>query len=388
MPPPPRRWFLRRLGLAGAGALAGAGLAGCAADDLAAVPRITAAADRSASERVVVFANWPQYVDQAGNPPRYPTLREFTRQTGIDVAYSEPINSNEEFLARIGIPLALGRPCGYDLMVLSDWVLPELIELGWLERLAPALTPNADRLLPEFANWPVPEVRHYALPWQGGFTGILYNERVTRRPVTSMTDLLTSPDLRGKVGLTQDMRDVMCLVMLDLGIDPASFGPRDFRTALAMIAQAVSVGQIKSVSEYYLPALTSGEIAATVGWAGDALFSQPDHPYVRFAWPQTGGMVWTDNMVIPTLARHPANAQRLMNFYYQPDVAAQLSAYEEYLCPVRGTGAAMRQLDPALARQKYIFPTKALLSTSHRFRNLTPAESADYTASYLSVVGL
>jgi spermidine/putrescine transport system substrate-binding protein len=369
--------------------MAGAGLAGCAVQELAAVPRTTAVPDRSRAEPVVVFANWPQYVDQTGGSrPSYPTLAEFTRRTGIDVDYSEPIGSNEEFIGQIGISLALGRPSGYDLMVLSDWVLPGLIRMGALERLAPELVPNAARLLPEFGNWPVPDVRRYSLPWQGGFTGILYNKRVTRRPVAGMTDLLTSPDLRGKVSLVQDMRDVMGLVMLDLGIDPGSFGPRDFQAALAVVARAVGAGQIKSVSEYYLPALTSGEIAATVGWAGDALFSQPRHPDIRFTWPEPGGLVWTDNMVVPALARHPANAQRLMNFYYEPAVAAQLAAYERYLCPVRGADAAMRRLDPALAGQKYIFPTGDLLRTSHRFMNLTPDQNASYTARYQSVVGL
>jgi spermidine/putrescine transport system substrate-binding protein len=59
-------------------------------------------------------------------------------------------------------------------------------------------------------------------------------------------------------------------------------------------------------------------------------------------------MLWTDNRVIPAYARHKANAERLMNFHYRPEVAAQLTAYERYICPVLGTQAAMQKVDPAL----------------------------------------
>jgi spermidine/putrescine transport system substrate-binding protein len=130
------------------------------------------------------------------------------------------------------------------------------------------------------------------------------------------------------------------------------------------------------------------EIAATVGWAGDVLENQAQHPSLHFAWPHTGGIVRTDNMLVPARARHPANAQRLMNFCYQPAVAAQLSAYEKYLCPVAGTAAAMRRVNPRLATQKYIFPTRELLRTSHRFRILTAQENISYANAYEAVVGL
>jgi spermidine/putrescine transport system substrate-binding protein len=87
-------------------------------------------------------------------------------------------------------------------------------------------------VLPAFRDWPVPGIRRYALPWQAGFTGIVYNERLTGRPVVSMTDLLTSPDLHGRVSLVAGMRDVMGLLMLDRGTDPASFTGREFYAAL------------------------------------------------------------------------------------------------------------------------------------------------------------
>jgi spermidine/putrescine transport system substrate-binding protein len=385
-----RRRLLCNLGGAALGALAlDAGLASCVPQEVAPVPVPRTGPDQSRSDRTVRFANWPAYLDRApGKPGVHPTLAEFTARTGITVDYSEPINSNEEFFGMIGLKLAMGRDTGYDLMVLSDWLAAQLVQQGWAQELSPQVTPAAARLLPVFGDWPLPDARRFSLPWQGGFTGIIYNARVTGRPVTGMRDLLTAPDLHGRVSLVSDMRDVTGLVMLDLGIDPSDFGMAESGAALRRIGQSVRAGQIAYVTNYYLPPLIEGKLAACVGWAGDALFAQDQHPEIKFTLPAAGGMLWADEMVIPAFARHRENAERLMNFYYQPRVAAQLSAYERYLCPVVGTAAAMRRLDPALAGQKYIFPTPELLDRAHRFKILSPAEAVALSAGYAAAVGL
>jgi spermidine/putrescine transport system substrate-binding protein len=315
-------------------------------------------------------------------------LEEFTRRTGITVDYSEPISGNEQFLGIIEVPLSMGWGTGYDLVVLTDWVVAELIRLGWAHPLSPELVPNATRLLPHFRDYPVPGINRYSLPWQGGFTGIVYNSAVTHRPVVSMKDLLTSPDLHGKVSLATEMRDVLTLVMLDMGIDPLTFTSREFGAAVTALGNAAQAGQFGLLTNYYGPALLKGTIAAAVGWSGDYLNFRQQNPHIKFTWPKAGGGLWTDNMVIPAGARHARNAERLMNFYYEPTIAAQLSAYESYVDPVMGAAAAMRKIDPALTSEKYIFPTPELLRTAHFFKLLTPDQNTSYTARYQSAVGL
>jgi spermidine/putrescine transport system substrate-binding protein len=385
----PRRRFLR--GLAGGGMALGAGLVGaCSGPRYSPVPVHASARDRSAVARVVNFANWFEYTDTvtAGGKIRHPTLDEFTRRTGIRVDYSEPIQGNQQIIGQIGIPLALGRFSGYDLLVISDWYVPPLTKIGWVQPLDPAAVPNAGRLVPEFRNHPLPDVSRYSLPWQGGFTGLAWNLKLTQRPVLSMTDLLTSRDLHGKVGLLAEMRDVIGLVMLDMGIDPATFTDAGFSAALSRIDRAVVAGQIRSVTNDYVPLLERGELAACAAWPPDITFEQPRYPELQTALPTAGGMLWTDNMVIPAYARHKRNAERLINFYYQPEIAVQLSVYEQYICPVIGTQPLMRTADPALASDPYIFPDAGLLAQGHNFKPLTAAQSARYESAYATTVGL
>jgi spermidine/putrescine transport system substrate-binding protein len=384
---PSRRRFLRGAGQAGL--VLGAGLLGaCAAPGLTPEPLATSVADLSRTQRVVSFANWPDYVDSLpGNRHVHPTLREFTRRTGITVDYSEPIQGNDQFTGQIGVRLALGENPGYDLAVLTDWAVAELAGRGWIQPLSAAAVPNAARLIPAFRNHPLPDVRRYALPWQGGFTGIGWNPTVTHRPVTGMSDLLTAPDLRGRVGLVAEMRDVIGLIMLDMGTNPASFTGAEFDGALALLDRAVRSGQILTVTNDYSARLDKGEIAACTAWAGDVIFIQQTNPRVQFALPGAGGMLWTDNMVIPAFSHHKENAESLMNFYYQPGPAARLSAYELFICPVLGAQASVRHIDPALADQQYVFPSPAMLAQAHYFMQLPPALAATYNTRFAAVIG-
>ena len=383
-----RRRFLTRVGTAGFGAvMLGIGLSDCSAPGLAQVPVRVPETDESRTQRVVRFANWIREIDTSPSGG-HPTLAEFTRQTGIRVDYNGFIADDNEAIGMIGMALAAGQDPGYDLVVLGDWVLAQFIERGWAAELSPGLLTQAWRMEPRFRDWPVPDLQRYALPWVAGFTGIGYNVKLTRRPVTSMTDLLTAPDLHGRVSLTAEMRDVIGLILLDQGSDPADFSAAEFRAATAMLQRAVNAGQIRLVTDNYLPFLVKGTVAAGVVWGGDILGSQTVNPALKFTWPKGGGMLWTDNMMIPARTPVRTNAERLMNFYYQPHVAAQLAAWMQYICPVRGTRAAMQQLDPTLAGAEQIFPSDALLESGHYFKILNRAQISSYTTAFQTAVGL
>jgi spermidine/putrescine transport system substrate-binding protein len=387
---PSRRRFLRGLGASVGIAAASGALGSCSGPGQAPAPAPAAIPDRSATERVVRFANWPDYIDKSpADPRRHPTLQEFTRQTGIRVAYSEPVASNEQFAAQLGLSLALGQDPGFDVVVLSDWMVAQFIELGWAHPLSAARLPNARRrLLPPLRDRPLPDVLAHSVPWQGSFTGIAWNANATRgRPVRGMSDLLTAPELHGRVGLVAEMRDVVGLTLLDMGHDPARVTDDQFNAALGMLDRAVRSGQIREVSDFYYQDLISGKIAASVSWPGDITFFQPEHPELHFILPAAGWMLYTDNLMIPAFARHRENAERLMDFYYQPPIAAELAIFEQYLCPVNGARQVVRATDAVLAGDPYAFPPDALLDRSHCFRLLTSARSQDYTSRYGAIVG-
>src|SRR5207244_4785789 len=141
--------------------------------------------------------------------------------------------------------------------------------------------------------------REYSLPWQSGMTGIGYNAKLTK-PITSVDQLLTDKKLHGKVTLLTEFGDTLGPVMLSNGDDPAKVTDASFNRAIAKIQKAFKSGQIRQFTgNDYADKLAKGDIIAAFVWSGDMVQLHADNANLRFVIPDSGGMIWTDNMLIP-----------------------------------------------------------------------------------------
>ena len=345
--------------------------------------------DMSDVEKVVNWSNWPEYIDVTDDGLTSPTLQEFTRTTGITAHYTEDYYDNEGFFTKVQPQLAVGQDCGRDTWCATDWMVARLKRLGYLQELDKDNIPNAKNLESSLENVEFDPGRTYSLPWQSGFTGIGYNPKSTGgKAVESVDQLLTDPSLKGKVTLLTELQDTMGLVMLDMGIDPAKFSDADFDRALARIAQAKASGQLKGFTgNDYTAGLLSGEIAACFAYTGDVVQLQVEDPNLGYALPKKGHVIWSDNFVIPIRARHKKNAERLINFYYEPRVMAAVEDWVNYISPVHGSRQVLIKSDPDIAKNILIFPTRDVMARAHVFRGLTAAEEARYTKDFQQVTG-
>ncbi|MGH3329529.1 MAG: polyamine ABC transporter substrate-binding protein [Streptomycetales bacterium] len=388
IPDPSRRRFLRGAGAAGAALAASRLLAACGTEPTSKGVGERAAKDRSAAEKLVNWSNWPLYIDVDEKTDRHPTIQQFTRATGIRVSYTEDVNDNDEFFGKVRPQLASGQDTGRDLFVLTDWLAARLIRLGWVQKLDMASIPNAKNLVPTLQDVPFDPDRAYSLPWQSGFAGIGYNAKATGREVRTVDELLTDPKLKGRVTMLTEMRDTMGLVLLSDGKDPSNFSDDDFEAAIAKLQKAVDSGQIRQFTgNDYAPGLNKGDIAAAVVWSGDVIQLEFSNPDVKFVTPETGIMLWSDNMLIPNKARHKTNAEKLMNFYYRPEVAAEVAAYVNYICPVQGAKQAMKKFAPSLVDNQLIFPSEATLDKAYVFKSLNANEEERYNGMFQKVIG-
>ncbi|HET7325702.1 MAG TPA: spermidine/putrescine ABC transporter substrate-binding protein [Nocardioidaceae bacterium] len=382
-----RRDFLRALGVGGAAVLGGGLLTGCGTEGTAG--QVTKQVkDLSSTEKVVNFSNWPLYID-TNKAGKHPTLLAFEKQTGITANYVEEINDNASFFAKIRPQLSSGQASGSDVVVFTnDWA-GHMIELEWVQQLDMANIPNAGNLLSSLQSPPFDPDRVYTLPWQSGLTGIGTNTRVTGREITSVEELFTAPDLKGKVSLLTEMTDTVGLIMLELGIDPEDFSQAEFDKALGKLEQAISSGQIRQFTgNDYAPQLAKGNIAACFAWSGDVIQLQFADPEIRFTIPDAGGNIWSDNMQVPILAAHKANAEKLMNYYYDPKVAAEVAAWVNYICPVEGAKEAMREIDASLAANELVFPSEQTLSKVHGFKLMPWEEREALVEQFSQTIGL
>jgi spermidine/putrescine transport system substrate-binding protein len=363
----------------GAGGDSGSGAAGEAAS----------AEDMSDTDKTLNWSTWVAYMDIDEETGSRPTLEAFQEQAGITVEYTEDVNDNNEFYAKVRTQLEQGQDIGRDLVVLTDWMAALWIENGYAQKLNPELVPNSANLLPAWQGVSFDPNREYTLPWQSGFGALGWNKSALQQAIGTDTmnslDQLFDPALNGRITVLSEMRDTMGILLAYQGADPTNFTDDEFSKAIELLTQQVDSGQIRQVTgNDYLAALESGDVIAVIGWSGDMVQLGEDF---GVALPESGGTLWTDNMLIPAMAQHKKNAELAMNYYYDPVVAATVAAYVQYITPVKGAKEAMAAIDPALVDNQWIFPSEETLSNAYVFMTLTPEQNEKYEREFQSAIG-
>jgi spermidine/putrescine transport system substrate-binding protein len=333
------------------------------------------------------FANWPLYIDIDEKTKKRPTLEAFMKETGIKVNYFEEINDNAEYFAKVQGPLSQGRGIDRDIFVFTDNSrFPGLlIEEGWVQKLDKELIPNISNLIDAQASPPFDPDREYSLPWQSGMTGIAWNEELTG-PVESIEQLFEDPKLKGKVSMLMELADSVGLVMLANGDDTGEVTDESYQRAVDRVQAAVDSGQVvRFTGNDFAQPLTQGELAASVAWSGDMIQLLADNPKLKWAVPKDGGMIWTDNMFIPT-GGSVATASTYMNYVYDPAVAAKIAAYVNYVPPVEGAKEELLKLDPEIANNTLIIPDEELLAQLHQYDSAALAND-DHISKWQAVLG-
>ncbi len=378
-----RQELLRR-GVAGGALLTVPGLlAACGGSKSAATATTTVA---NVLPKTITFSNWPLYIDVKGT--KHPSLDQFQAHYGAKVRYIEDINDNDSFFGKIEGPLSQGQSVGRDLMVMTDTSgLPgRMIQLGWLEKLDKAAIPNMKNLQPtqQHPNWD--PNRDYSLPWQSGMTGIGYDPKLVGGNIDSLHQLLTDPKLKGKVTMLTEMADSIGVTMLANGDDPAKVTDATFDKAISTLQNAVNSGQIRQFTgNDYAPLLAKGDVYACLAWSGDMVQLRADHPGLKWVLPKDGGMIWTDNMLIPK-GGNVYGASVLMNWFYNPKIAAQVADYVNYISPVVGADKVLLKTDPAIAKDPLIFPTRAMLANAHQF-DISAVNNVNYKKKFQALIG-
>jgi spermidine/putrescine transport system substrate-binding protein len=380
-----RRRLLQVAGVGGAAAAVaacGAGGGGGGGETSASPTVAPSASDRSDTDKTVLWSNWTSYIDEN-------SLGQFEAATGIKPTYTEDINDNNEFYAKVRAQLESGQSIDRDVVVLTDWMAALWIQNGYAQKFDKALMPNAANLIPSLQNVGFDPSRDFTLPWQSGFGVLGWNVEGLKGAlgVDKMTSLdqLWDPKLKGRITVLSEMRDTMGLILAWQGANPSNFTEDQFNAAIAALQQQVDSGQIRQVTgNDYLGALESGDVIAVIGWSGDIV--QLGDAFASDL-PETGGTLWTDNMLIPALAPHKKNAELLMNFYYDPKIAAEVAAYVQYICPVSGAQEAMEAVDPSLVNAQYIFPSAETLKRAYVFMELTPEQDEKYQREFQKAIG-
>jgi spermidine/putrescine transport system substrate-binding protein len=347
------------------------------------------------------FANWPAYIDLTGkaydtgeySPGSSPTIEQFKKKYAIDVDYEEKIEDNKTFYATIQPQLQAGAATGWDLMVITDWLAARVISKGWVEQIDQANVPNCtSNLRDALKGQPWDKNNDYHYPWQSGMTGIGFNTKVLKQAgkpePKSLADLWALPPNR--VSFLTESRDTFGLGLLKLGkaADPAQTTGDDLQAVHDDMKPLVNDGLIFADNSY-LKNFAAKKTWAAMVWSGDLASSGTEGD--TFVVPEEGCMIWTDNMVIPKGATNKYTAELMMNFVYDPAIAAQIENYVYYVCPVKGAEQILKDLNKDAPLDDYhlslLFPPDDIVAKQHNFQFLTDELEQKLDELYLDLTG-
>ncbi len=382
-----RRQLLGATGAAGAAAA----LAACAPPKPMAPGGLAALdlpRDVSATDKVVRWANWTAYMDINEKTKKHPTLEAFTKRTGIRVEYTEDIDDNDTYFSKINPQLRAGQTIDRDIFSPTDWMAARVIREGLCQPLDLMQLPHVvSNMLDALKDVPFDPGRRNSVTWQSGFAGIGYNRAKVGRELRTLDDLWAD-DLKGKIVVLQEFRDTVGIVMQSQGVDITSdWGRTEYEKAVDFIEGKIADGFIRKVKgNAYLEDLTAGTAYAGITWSGDifTLAWDTGDDNWTFTIPESGGTLWSDNNLIPITSTHQRNAHRLIDYYYEPEVAAEVAAYVNYVCPVKGAQAEMEKIDPELAQSPFIFPSAEYISEHNiqSFRALDADEDQEFAKTW------
>lgn len=303
-------------------------------------------AQAAASHGEVLVYNWSEYIPQS-------VLNDFTKETGIKVIYST-FESNEQMYDKVKM---LGGK-GYDVVVPSNYFLDLMRHEKLLSRLDLSKIPNLKNLDAKMLSQPYDPANHYSVPYMWGATGLAYNRKYVKAEDALKWEDLLRPQFKGKIILSDDLRDSFSIALKALGFSANSTHQKEIEQAYQFLRQLKPSVRIFNVSATK-QALIDEEVWLGPIWNGDFLVAKEENDDLEFVFPEEGAMLWVDSFVILQGARNIDNAHTFINYMLRPDVAKR--CIEEYLYSSPNL-AGLALLDEQLRTNPVLVPTEKELN--------------------------
>ena len=274
--------------------------------------------------------NWSDYIADS-------TIREFEKETGIDVTY-DVYDSNEILEGKL-----LSGNTGYDIVGPSSEFMGRQIIAGVYQKLNKDALYNYDNLDPAMMNLLEnldPDNAH-SIPYLWGTTGIGYNKQKAIEIMGAdfamdTLDVVFVPEIIAKfqhcgVAFLDAPSEMFKAALHYLGLNPNSQNPKDYQEQSKELFKNVRPYIQYFHSSKYINDLANGDICLAFAWSGDVLQAADrasesgNGVQIEYKIPKEGTLMWFDMLAIPADAPNPENAHEFLNYILRPEVVAEIS---------------------------------------------------------------
>ena len=231
---------------------------------------------------------------------------------------------------------------------------------GLLAKIDKSKLKNFANLDPELLGKAYDPKNDYSIPYLWGSTGISYNAKILGEGTVTAWEDLWKKEYKGKVLLTDDLREVFGMALMTLGYSSNSTKKEEITAAyekLKLLMPNVKVFNSESPKQVYM----SEEVVVGMDFNGENYMANEEMPELRYVYPKEGIMVWVDSLVIPKNAKNMDNALAFIDFLLRPEISKTISEEVGYASPNRET---MKLLDKKTRENRIIYPNKEDLKKS------------------------
>lgn len=297
-----------------------------------------------ASQTTLRVYTWADYLD--------PDLAaQFEKEHSCKLQI-DTFDSNEAMYAK----LAAGAT-GYDVLVPSSYMVKTLVRENRLLALDHAKLPHLTHVDSSYLKRALDAGMVHSVPYMMAPTCLAWLGSKVTNPVASYS-MFDRADLKGRITLLDDMREVLGAALRSLGFSLNSTDPAQL-TQARDVAVRWKKNIAKFDNEQYKSGIASGEFHLVQGYAGDLQQVADENEDIVIKLPAEGTAFSCDDLCIPKDAKSVDLAHRFINFVTKPENAAKNMEFIAYRAPNQD---AYKLLSEDFRGNEVLFPEEAIFA--------------------------
>lgn len=273
------------------------------------------------STQAITFFNYGENIDQQ-------TLDDFKTQTGITVNV-ETFDDMETMYLKLTKSSA-----AYDVVLVSDLLMPRMIEAGYLLELDKSQVPNLAQMDTTYLNLNIDPQNSYSVPYMFGTVGLVYDKSRVGEAIDSWS-VLFDPKFQKRVFMFDTYRDTLGVALKTLGYSLNTDDPKALEAAKELLLKQKEAVQPIYGVDNGTELLPAGETDINMIWSGEGLNLQEENPNLTYVIPKEGANFWIDSLCISAKSKNSVAAHRFINFVSDKENALRIADEIGYTTPNR-----------------------------------------------------
>jgi len=268
-----------------------------------------------AKERLYLY-NWAVYTPDS-------VIKKFEKEYNAKVFIDE-FEANEEMYAKL-----TSGGSGWDIVFPSGDYVEIMINQGMFERIDHSKMENLGNIDPAVLKRTMYDpTMEYSVPYYFGAAGVLINTaRVSE--FEESWNIFSRSDLRGRMTMLDDMREVVGAALSTLGYSVNTKNPAELNEAHDLIMNSWKPNLAKFDAVAFGKQYASGDFWVVHGYPEvvyEEIIDDPDlMKNTYFFIPREGGSAYIDSMCILKGAKNIDLAHKFIDFIHRPEIYAEFA---------------------------------------------------------------